>query len=53
MVGFPDVSKIKPSMKKVMEEKIQEQAEMVRKVVIKADKRCLGREMFEPTFRQK
>ena len=53
MVGFPDVSKIKPSMKKVMEEEIKEQAEMVRKVVIKADKRCLGREMLEPTFRQK
>jgi len=50
MVGFPDVSKMKPSMKEVMEEEIKEQAEMLRKVVMEADKRCLGRDMCEPTF---
>lgn len=50
MVGFPDVSKMKPSMKKVMEEEIKEQAEVLRKVVMKAEKRCLGKELFQPTF---
>ena len=53
MVGFPDVSKIKPSMKKVMEEEIKEHAETLQKVVMRADKRCLGREMFQPTFWEK
>ena len=50
MVGFPDISNMKPRMKEAMEEEIKEQAEMLRKVVMEADKRCLGREMFEPNF---
>jgi len=53
MVGFPDVSKMKPRMKQVMEEEIKEQAEMLQKVVMKADKKCLGKEMFELTFWEK
>lgn len=53
MVGFPDVSKMRPRMKEAMEEEIKEQAEMLRKVVMKADKRCLGKEMFELTFWEK
>ena len=53
MVGFPDVSKMKPRMKQVMEEEIKEQAEMLQKVVMKADKKCLGNEMFELTFWEK
>ncbi|XP_067035473.1 GTPase IMAP family member 4-like [Acropora muricata] len=53
MVGFPDVSKMKPRMKQVIEEEIKEQAEMLRKVVMKADKKCLGKEMFELTFWEK
>ena len=53
MVGFPDVSKMKPRIKEAMEEEINEQAEMLRKVVMKADKRCLGKEMFETSFWEK
>ena len=53
MVGFPDISKIKPEMKQVMEEETKEKAEMLRKVVMKADKKCLGKEMFELTFWEK
>ena len=51
MVGFPDVSKMKLRIKEAMEEEVKEQTEMLRKV--KADKRCLGREMFAPTFWEK
>lgn len=50
MVGFPDVSKMKPSMKGGMEEEMKQHAERLRKVVMKADERCLGREMFQLTF---
>ena len=53
MVGFPEVSNMIPRMKEAMEEEIKEQAEMLRKVVMKADKRCLGKEMFEATFWEK
>ena len=53
MVGFPDVSKMKLRIKEAMEEEVKEQAEMLRKVVMRADKRCLGKEMFEPTFWEK
>ena len=40
-------------MKKVMEEEIKEQAEMLRKVVMMTDKICLGVEMFSSTFWEK
>jgi len=50
MVGCPDVSKTKPSMKGDMEEEIKEQAEMLRNVMMMTDNRCLGIEMFQPTF---
>ena len=53
MVGFPDVSKMKLRIKDAMPEEVKEQAEMLRKVVMKVDKRCLRREMFEPTFWEK
>ena len=49
-VGFPSVSNMKPRMKEVMEEEIKQQTEMLRKLVMEADKRCLGREMFQSTF---
>ena len=41
MVGFPNVSKMKPSMKKVMEEEIRQQAEMLRNLVMMTDNKCL------------
>ena len=53
MVGFPDVSRMRPRIREAMEEEIKEQAEMLQKVVMKADRRCLGKEIFEPTFWEK
>ena len=53
IVGFPDVSNMRPRIREAMEEDIKEQTEMLQKIVMEADKRCLGKEMFEPTLWEK
>ena len=53
MVGFPDLSNMRARIREAMEEDVKEQAKMLQKVVMKADKRCLGKNMFEPDFLQK
>lgn len=50
MVGFPDLSNIRPQIKAAVQEDMKEQTQRLLKVVKEADKRCRGREMFEPTF---
>ena len=49
MVGFPDVSTMRLRIREALEEEIKEPAEMLQKVVMKADKSCLGKETFKPT----
>jgi len=53
MVGFPHLSNLRPQMKEVIQEEMKEQTQRLLKIVMKADKRCLGNEMFEPTFWEK
>ena len=53
MVGFPDLSNMKPRIKEAMEEDIKEHAKMLQKEVMKANEKFLGKEIFEETFWQK
>ena len=53
MVGFPDLSNMRPRIKEAMEGDIKEHAKMLQKEVMKANKKCLGKEIFEQTFWQK
>ena len=53
MVGFPDLSNMRPLIKEAMEVDIKEHAKMLQKEVMKASKKCLGKEMFEETFWEK
>ena len=50
MVGFPDVSNMKPRVRQALEEDMQDEIKRLREIVKKADKKCLGKEMFELTF---
>ena len=49
MVAFPQLYNMKQHIVEAMEEDITEQAKMLQKVMMKADKRCPGNEMFRPT----
>ena len=53
MFGFADVSRMRPRIRETLGEEIQEEAEMLERVVMKVDRRCLGKEIFEPTFWKK
>ena len=49
MVAFPQLYNMKQQIVEAMEEDIREQAKMLQKGVMKADKRRPGNEMFRPT----
>lgn len=49
MVAFPQLYNMKQQIVEAMEEDIREQAKMLQKGVMKADKRCPENEMFRPT----
>lgn len=53
MVGFPDVSKLRPGVRKALEEDMEDEIKMLQKIVKNADKRCLAKEMFERSFWEK
>lgn len=53
MVGFPDLSNIRPQIEGAIQEEMKKQIQRLLIVVMKADRRCLGKEMFQPTFLEK
>ncbi|XP_068708026.1 GTPase IMAP family member 4-like [Montipora foliosa] len=52
-VGFPDVSNMTPRVRMALEEDIKDEIQMLRRIVMDADQRCLGKEMFRPGFWEK
>lgn len=53
MVGFPDVSRLKPRVRRALEEDMEDEIQMLRRIVMDADQKCLGKEMFQLSFWEK
>ena len=49
-VGFPDLSSMKTAVREALEADMREEVKELQKIVMNADQKCLGNEMFEPNF---